>query len=100
MAERRSGVRSNASLPWRLRDHGLFIGYAPADRPLYAVAVVIEHGGGSSAAYPVASDALLYMFDPQQALNRLQEFEKKWGGDIEARMARETAEFAEGQLRE
>ena len=39
----------------RLRDHGLFIAYAPAEAPRIAVAVVIENGGGgASAAAPVA----------------------------------------------
>ena len=38
-----------------LRDHGLFIAFAPAERPLIAVAVVVENGGsGSRAAAPVA----------------------------------------------
>jgi len=44
-AERAGGVRRNEGLPWALRDHGLFIGYAPVDKPRYACAVVIEHGG-------------------------------------------------------
>ena len=48
--ERAEGVREQADLPWRLRNHGLFIGYAPADRPKYAVAVVVDHGGGGSTA--------------------------------------------------
>lgn len=55
MAERRSGVRSNASLPWKQRDHGLFVAYAPADKPKYCIALVVEHGGsGSKAAAPRA----------------------------------------------
>src|SRR3546814_6391551 len=36
--------------PWKYRDHGLFIAFAPFDAPRYAAAVVIEHGGGSGAA--------------------------------------------------
>ena len=39
----------------RLRDHALFIAYAPADKPQLAVAVIVENGGhGGSAAAPVA----------------------------------------------
>lgn len=57
-AERASGVREQADLPWRLRDHGLFMCYAPADRPKYACVVVVEHGGGSSAATRPARDIL------------------------------------------
>ncbi|XBQ15371.1 MAG: penicillin-binding protein 2 [Oceanicaulis sp.] len=48
--ERAAGVRDQEDLPWRLRNHGLFIGYAPAAAPRYAVAVVVEHGGGGSTA--------------------------------------------------
>jgi penicillin-binding protein 2 len=46
--------------PWDERDHALFVGFAPVDRPRYAVSVLIEHGGsGSKAAAPVARDVLL-----------------------------------------
>ncbi len=39
----------------RLRDHALFISYAPAENPKIAVAVVVENGGhGSSVAAPIA----------------------------------------------
>ena len=43
-AERGSGVKKNASLPWKLRDHGLFIAFAPVAAPRYACACIIEHG--------------------------------------------------------
>jgi penicillin-binding protein 2 len=59
-SERRSGVIRNEHLPWEKRDHALFIGYAPATRPRWAIAVIIEHGGaGSKAAAPVARDILI-----------------------------------------
>jgi penicillin-binding protein 2 len=59
-AERAQGVFRNEDLPWNRRDHALFVGYAPADAPQYAVSVVIEHGGGgSAAAAPVARDVML-----------------------------------------
>ncbi|SFM74866.1 penicillin-binding protein 2 [Marinobacter zhejiangensis] len=39
----------------RLRDHALFVGFAPLDDPKIAVAVIVENGGGgSSTAAPVA----------------------------------------------
>ena len=39
----------------RQRDHALFVGYAPADNPQIAVAVLVENGEhGSSTAAPVA----------------------------------------------
>ncbi|WP_421707568.1 penicillin-binding protein 2 [Algihabitans sp.] len=59
-AERAVGVIANEDLPWRRRDHGLFVGYAPIADPRYVVSIVVEHGGGgSSAAAPIAKDILL-----------------------------------------
>ncbi|MCP5368530.1 MAG: penicillin-binding protein 2 [Hyphomicrobiales bacterium] len=68
-AEREKGVRKNEDLPWKERDHALFVGYAPVEAPRYAVAVVVEHGGsGSKAAAPIASD-VLYEVQRRGALN-------------------------------
>ncbi len=59
-AERKKGVISNDQLPWERRDHALFVAFAPYDAPKYAIAVVVEHGGGgSTAAAPIARDILL-----------------------------------------
>ncbi len=46
-------------------DHGLFVGFAPFDRPLIAVAVVVEHGEhGSTSAGPVACRLMeRYIYD-------------------------------------
>ena len=58
--EKADGVIANADLPWKMRDHALFVCFAPADNPKYAVSVVVEHGGGGSAvAGPIARDAIL-----------------------------------------
>jgi len=60
LAERDRGVRKNKDLPWRERDHALFIAYAPAHAPKYAITVIVEHGGGGSkAAAPIAHDVML-----------------------------------------
>ncbi len=59
-AEREAGVFKNEDLPWERRDHALFVGYAPVDAPKYAVAVIVEHGGGGSkVAAPIARDILI-----------------------------------------
>ncbi|MYB88659.1 MAG: penicillin-binding protein 2 [Proteobacteria bacterium] len=43
----------------KLRDHALFIAFAPADKPKIAIAVVVENGGGGgTAAAPVAKAVL------------------------------------------
>lgn len=59
MAERARGIYKNKDLPWRRRDHALFVGFAPVEAPRYAVAVIVEHGGGGSkVAAPVARDIM------------------------------------------
>lgn len=58
--ERAAGVTSNEDLPWERRDHALWVNYAPYDNPKYAVAIVVEHGGGGSGvAAPIARDITL-----------------------------------------
>ncbi|HOO51286.1 MAG TPA: penicillin-binding protein 2 [Alphaproteobacteria bacterium] len=60
MAERAKGVRRQEDLPWHLRHHALFVGYAPTENPKYACCVVVDHGiGGSAAAAPIAKDIML-----------------------------------------
>ena len=57
--ERRAGVNSDKNMPWHLRNHALFVGYAPYDDPLYAVALIVEHGSsGSGVAAPIGSKIL------------------------------------------
>jgi penicillin-binding protein 2 len=59
-AERARGVVSNEQLPWERRDHALFVGFGPYDKPRYAVSVLVEHGGGgSTVAAPIARDCIL-----------------------------------------
>jgi penicillin-binding protein 2 len=54
----KGGTRGKGG-PWRLRDHGLFVAFAPLDAPRYAIAVVVQHGmGGSSAAAPRAREIM------------------------------------------
>ncbi len=59
MAERAAGITKNKDLPWRRRDHALFVCFAPVDNPRYACSVLVEHGGGGSkVAAPIARDIL------------------------------------------
>ena len=54
-AERISGVLSNEQLKWNMRNHGLFVGYAPTDNPKYVVCVITEHSGSSGSAARTAA---------------------------------------------
>ena len=53
--ERESGVLTNEQLQWSMRNHGLFVGYAPTDNPKYVVCVVTEHSGSSGPAARTAA---------------------------------------------
>ena len=59
LKEREEGIKSQEDLPWKYRDHAMFVAFAPLDKPRYAIAVVVEHGGGGSkTAAPIASKML------------------------------------------
>jgi penicillin-binding protein 2 len=50
---------NSLNLPWQLRPHALFIGFAPYAAPRYAVSVVVEHGNaGADIAGPIARDIM------------------------------------------
>jgi penicillin-binding protein 2 len=81
---------------WKDRDHALFICYAPADAPKYAMAVVVEHGTfGARAAAPIARDVMTCLFDPAKAWTALHEMEKTWGGTPSERLAAKYAAYTE-----
>ena len=52
------GEYDSEALSERNRDHALFVGFAPADNPVVAVAVVIENGEKSSKAAAVTRDVM------------------------------------------
>lgn len=65
-------ARGGANVPWKFRDHALFIAFAPVDNPRYAISVVVEHGiGGSRAAAPIAKDVLTWIYDRPAAEKQL-----------------------------
>jgi penicillin-binding protein 2 len=87
-------ISNGKSGPWKYRDHGLFIFFAPFDNPRYAGAVVIEHGGGSGAAYPIARDVMTFLFDPTKGLDALRALEAGWGGTAQQRLEKRYASYA------
>lgn len=50
--------------PLRQRHHGWYVGYAPADKPVIAVAVLAEHAcHGNTGAVPIARDVMKAYFE-------------------------------------
>jgi len=45
--ERHGGLTPMSQLPWAYREHALFIGFAPVEKPRYAISIVLEHGGNA-----------------------------------------------------
>jgi penicillin-binding protein 2 len=62
-------VRKAGELEERLRDHALFVAFAPFEAPKLAVAVIVENapGGGSAFAAPIVRRILdTYLLTPEQ----------------------------------
>lgn len=59
MEQRKAGLTKTTHLPWKYREHGFFVGYAPVHAPRYAIAVIVEHAGGAGPAVQAAGDILL-----------------------------------------
>jgi penicillin-binding protein 2 len=62
--EREHGIRKAKDVPWKERDHALFVAFAPVGAPRYVCAVVVEHGGesgggGSAVGAPICHDVLV-----------------------------------------
>lgn len=72
--EREMGI-TQASLPWHLRHHALFVCYGPIDNPRYACAVIVEHGqAGGVTAGPIGRDVLIETMkrDPSRRTDRFK----------------------------
>ncbi len=77
-AQSHSGKTAHgATGQWNLRDHSWFIAFAPEDKPVYAMAVLVEHGGfGADASAPKVRDLL------RTALVKDPEIKAQLGGVI------------------
>ncbi len=62
ITERESDDFRKKEQEWKNRDHALFVGYMPYEKPKYAISVLIEHGGsGASTAAPIAKQVFNYL---------------------------------------
>lgn len=66
------GAKYNASaIDERLRDHALFMAYAPVDNPKIALALIVENGGwGATVAAPIARSVFDYWLDASKRAER------------------------------
>ncbi len=72
--ERDMGI-TQASLPWHLRHHALFVCWGPVANARYACAVIIEHGqAGGATAGPIGRDVLVETMkrDPSRHSDRFK----------------------------
>ena len=86
-ADRRAGRTKSERLPWKYRDHGLFVAFAPADAPRYAISVVLEHGNHGAAAGVIARDVMTYLFEPERAMVTLAPLERAYAAKKAAALA-------------
>ena len=62
----------NRDLPWKFRDHSLFVGYGPTRNPKYGISVIIDHGGsGSAVAAPIARNVMKKIFDEEKKISNV-----------------------------
>jgi penicillin-binding protein 2 len=62
----------NKDLPWKFRDHSLFVGYGPTRNPKYGISVIIDHGGsGSAVAAPIARNVMKKIFDEEKKISNV-----------------------------
>lgn len=90
-AERRRGGKfGGMGVAWKHRDHALFVAFAPAESPRYAMSIIVEHGiSGSGTAAPIARDIMTYMFAPETAMRSLERLESDWAEKKAEREAEE-----------
>jgi penicillin-binding protein 2 len=70
--------KDKEDIPYKYRDHALFVCFAPYDNPEVAVAVIVEHGGhGGSAAAPIARKIIDGYFELKSKRNILHVAEKR-----------------------
>ena len=61
------------SLPYKDRDHALFVAFAPYNDPKYAISVLVEHGGsGGKAAAPIAKKVIKKVLERHDLRERVK----------------------------
>ena len=64
-------------IPYKDRDHALYVAYGPYINPRYALSIIVEHGGsGSKAAAPIAKKLFKLIIDRHDLRNEQSNFER------------------------
>ena len=62
-------------IPYKERDHALYVAFGPYINPRYALSIIVEHGGsGSTTAAPMAKELFKLIIDKHQLRNDYKEF--------------------------
>ena len=64
-------------IPYKSRDHALYVAYGPYIDPRYALSIIVEHGGsGSRTAAPIAKELFKLIIDRNDLRNKQKNFEE------------------------
>ena len=64
-------------IPYKDRDHALYVAYGPYINPRYALSIIVEHGGsGSRTAAPIAKELFKLIIDRNDLRNKQKNFEE------------------------
>ena len=64
---------NTSEIPYKERDHALFIAFGPYVKPRYALSIIIEHGGsGSSTAAPIAKKLFKLIVDRHELREKVR----------------------------
>ena len=63
-------------IPYKDRDHALYVAYGPYKNPRYALSIIVEHGGsGSKTAAPMAKELFKLIIDRDELRKKQSNFE-------------------------
>ena len=64
-------------IPYKDRDHALYVAFGPYKNPRYALSIIVEHGGsGSKAAAPMAKELFKLIIDRNELREKQPNFEQ------------------------
>jgi len=76
--------RKSGQSEWEMRDHALFVCFFPVDRPRYAIACIVEHGGGGgSTAAPLVREVIKDVVDYDRKVSSIKRAPPKTNSQVE-----------------